>query len=140
MEARRSSGLGVFIDCLISSEADDVSERTVLNWRATQDKLSEFFGDDAKMRAITEDDASAWHEWLGRQKTKNGNLFAAATISGHVKRAKRFFNAAAKAKYIERSPFIEIKAGSQVNDEPNHTYLQLRSSKPSTKPPTPSGD
>jgi hypothetical protein len=85
VEGRRSSGLTEFIDCFISSNADEVCERTVLNWQATLDKLSEFFGDAKEFRAISEDDAS---EWLGKQKTKSGKLFAKATISGHIKRAK----------------------------------------------------
>ena len=117
VERRRNSQLQAFVDRFIKMESADVSERTVLNWQATRDKLMEFLGNDCNLRSIGEEEAVAWHAWLGQQKTKSGTPFAKATISGHVKRAKRFFNAAARARYIDRSPFDAITAGSQVNDD-----------------------
>ena len=119
VEARRRSGLREFIDQFIDSRKDEVSERTVLNWEATRDKLVAHFGEDRDMRGIKDEDAIEWLNWLGKQRTSQGKPFAAATISGHTKRAKRFFNAAHKARCIDRSPFEDIKAGSQVNEERN---------------------
>jgi len=119
VEARRRTNLKEFTDKFIESRKGDVSERTILNWQSTRDKLAGHFGNDVTIQEITEDDADEWYEWLCQQRTTKGSLFAKATISGHVKRAKRFFSAAIKAKEIDRSPLAELVAGSQVNDERN---------------------
>lgn len=39
------------------------------------------------------------------------------SVAGHVKRARQFFRHAQRKGYIDASPFSDIKAGSQANDE-----------------------
>ena len=119
VEARRRAELRTFINEFIESRRDEVSERTVLNWESTRNKLTAHFGDHIEIQKISEEDADEWFEWLSKQRTKAGTPFAKATISGHVKRAKRFFNAAIKARELDRSPLDGLVAGSQVNEERN---------------------
>ena len=117
--ARQRTTLKAFIDDFILRHKLDVSKRTVLNWEQTRGKLIEFFGEDVGIHDITDAEAEDWQSWLRKQRLQNGKLYAKATISGHTEKAKRFFNAAVKSRYIDRSPFSSLVAGSQVNDERN---------------------
>lgn len=119
VEPRRRTTLKAFIDDFITKNRSDVGERTALNWMQARDRLVEYFGDAIEIRDITEADAEEWQRWLRGQRLKNGNLYAKATVSGHTEKSKRFFNAAVKSRYIDRSPFAGLTSGSQVNDERN---------------------
>lgn len=86
-----------------------VKPTTVVVYNQTRRNLLEFFGKDAKVRAIRPLDADKWRQYLVQCE------LAQPTISKRVKTARQIFQRAAKWKMIAENPFEDVKAGSQTN-------------------------
>ena len=87
---------------------EGVGERAVANFRQTEKRLAEFFG-DRSMDSITVTDAKAFRSFLVEQD------YALATIAMHIKKARQFFAHAVEDEKLQRNPFLGVKAGTQVN-------------------------
>lgn len=87
----------------------DVGERTRVNLRQAEAKLSEFFGPAKSMASVTLADGKAFRQWL------EGQGYALATISMYIKKARQFFGHAVDDEILPRNPFRKVQAGSQVN-------------------------
>ena len=109
-EPRQSATLDQFIADYIKRRSK-VAERTQLNWTATKNKLTKFFGAERSLRDISPGDAEDFRESL----VNAGH--SEATIGGHVKRAKQFFRYAVKKRLCEASPFVEVKGERQHNPD-----------------------
>ncbi len=107
---RESATLAAFIDGYIHSRTD-AADNTVRNWKNSRDKLVDYFGADRNLRDIKPGDADEWRQSLVKVE------LAGPTISKAVKHAKQFFRLAARKGLIEASPFADVKAGGERNDE-----------------------
>jgi integrase len=74
-----------------------------------REHLLEHFGGDRPAGSITLGDAEAWRAWL----LECG--YAKATVSKTVQLARQMFRWGVKRQMIDRNPFSEVAAGSQVN-------------------------
>ena len=97
----------------------ETGESSETNLRRTHTLLNLFFGPDIPIASVTPEIAKDFPRWLSEKHRNEIQVFAEATIAGHVKRAKQFFNAAVKSGHIERTPFVDVKNGSQVNEDRN---------------------
>ncbi|MSR34800.1 MAG: site-specific integrase [Phycisphaerales bacterium] len=79
--------------------------------RQTMGILRAHFGIDALIVKIKLVEAEGWRKAISESK------FASATVSKHVHIAKAIFNKAVKWGMIDSSPFADMRAGSQSNQE-----------------------
>ena len=93
--------------------ADEKGQQKSESWRMnhgiTLKKLEAYFS-DMPLVEITDDDAQTFRKHLA-------DNYAQATVSGDIKRIKTAFRKAMKDKLIFTSPFEEVVAGDQSNDE-----------------------
>lgn len=95
----------------------DLGERARLNLRQAERKLVEHFGNERSMSSIKVGDAKAYRQWLEGQK------YALATISMHIKKARQVFADAVDFEILSVNPFKKVQAGSQVNSA-NMRYVE----------------
>jgi integrase len=100
--------LGPFLKSYIDGRTD-LKGRSLINLQWTADRLLERFGANRPLQDVTEGDADDWAIWLRSE-------FAPATAGRSINRAKQFFRAAVRRRVIDRNPFTDVKAPSQVND------------------------
>ena len=105
---RQSATLGEFIGAYIAGRAD-AKENTIRNWRNSSRKLTEYFGEDAILRDITNGGADDWRQWLVNTP------YSSATVSKAVKHAKQFLRSAVRKRLCEVNPFDDLKAGGEEN-------------------------
>jgi integrase len=74
-------------------------------------RLTEHFGADVLLDAITPGQADDWLLWM-----KVTKKYAGATIGRTVKHAKRFFRSAVRLGFLRESPFVDLKSQKQTND------------------------
>lgn len=87
---------------------DKPAKLTIVNRKQTRDKLCIGLGEDEPIRSVTPEDARRWREGLAAK-------LAPATVSKHVKTAKRFFREAAYRGYLDSSPLERLVAGDDSN-------------------------
>ncbi len=103
--------LGGFIESYIAGRVDlDPDGRSLINLRIAAGHLTNYFGADRSIRDITPDEADKF-------SAHAKSIFAEATASRVVGRAKQFYKAAIRAKLVGESPFADIKLGSQENED-----------------------
>lgn len=99
--------LGKFIDDYIAGRAN-LKPNTRRNYETTRRNLVDYFNEKHKLASITPGDADQWREHLLQTRSL-------ATVSREVKRAKQFFRAAVRKRFIPENPFADLKAPAQVN-------------------------
>lgn len=97
-----------FLDGYIAGRAN-LKPNTERNYNVTRDHLVNHFGAQKKLKDISPGDADQWRESL--LKTRS-----AATVSREVKRAKQFFRAAVRKRYLAENPFADLATPAQVNN------------------------
>jgi len=105
---RVSLTLGEFLDGYLRSR-DDLKPNSQLVYGHTRRTLIEFFGYDKPLRAITEEDAKLWRQYL------IGQGLSEATVCKRCGNAKVFFGVAVKRKLIPSNPFSELESRSIAN-------------------------
>ena len=108
VQPRVSSTLGAFLADYLGSR-DDLKPNSQLVYGHTRRTLIEFFGADKPLRAITEEDAKQWRQYLA------GQGLSEATVCKRCGNAKVFFGVAVKRKLIPANPFSELESGSIAN-------------------------
>lgn len=108
VEPRVNSTLGNFLDAYLGGRKD-LKPNSLIVYGHTRRTLVGFFGDDKPLRAITEDDAKAWRQYLVDQGLSE------ATVCKRCGNAKVFFGVAVKRKLIADNPFTELESGSVAN-------------------------
>lgn len=114
LKRRSRITLGAFLDDYIDGLAGK-KPRTLENHRVTAQYLIRHFGSDKLLAEITRGDADRWRESLLRKGLAKKTGLAPATVAREVKRAKQFFEAAARHELIHRNPFTHLKGGKQEN-------------------------
>lgn len=107
---RSTNTLAGFVQSYIDNK-QDISPYTRRNMLATLKELTEYFGKDKPLRAITSGDADDWQQWLMNEG------FAEATWSKMIVHAKQFMKSAVRKGLANSNPFQDLKAGSQSNPE-----------------------
>ena len=110
----RDDTLAGLIDRFV--EQADVTNATLAAYRQTTKSLLDFFGGALLVSQLTESDADEWRQSLVESK------LAKATISKRIKVAKNILGKAVRWSMIDRSPFADLPAGSQVNSD-NSVYV-----------------
>ncbi len=105
VEAPKRGVLGEFLKNYILSRPD-VKPATLEVWQQPCRNLTEFFGDDKPLRAITTGDCDQFKAWLLTQE------LAPATIAKRLSFARTFLHVARKHKFIDENPFSEVKIPS----------------------------
>lgn len=108
VQARTSSTLGAFLEDYLASRSD-LKPNSQLVYGHTRRTLVEFFGPEKPLRAITEDDAKRWREYLA------GQGLSEATVCKRRANAKVFFRMALKRNLIANDPFSELESRSIAN-------------------------
>jgi integrase len=98
---------------------------TVRGFNQTLQSLKDFFGENARLDAITAEGADDWRNWVvndkkgsGRRKKKrttDDNRLSPPTVAKRVSVAKQVFRAAVRWGWIEKNPFEGLRPGSQAN-------------------------
>lgn len=104
--------LKAFTDQYIARRTD-AKPRTIINMRAAQRRLVEYFKAEKPLKDVNPGDADAWCLWLRER-------YADGTAGRTIKRAKQFFKAAVRAKLVDENPFAEVKPPSQTNRKRIH--------------------
>ena len=114
---RESGVLGAFLQAYIDGRLNS-KPRTVNNLGQAKGFLVKFFGENKKLREISEGDVLDFREWIFSQVGEN-------TARRHLGRAKQFFRYAAKKKLVSSSPFGDL-AGVQVQENRERDYFVTR--------------
>jgi len=118
MPERSSRTLGEFLNAYLERRKADSKPNTVANiYRVVQDLIM-YFGADANLRSISQENALAFKDSYIAKK------LAPATVYRQLKWAKMFFGLALKAKYIPENPFAEVKGKSYTPTERQY-YLTI---------------
>lgn len=107
LERRAAHTLGEFLVYVFDKL--DVKGSTRVSYLNVKRNLLDFFGESKPISQITAGDAEEFLTYLKK------NL-AAATAAGRARRAKQFFNAAVKKRWLIENPFAGLRCGSQVNE------------------------
>ena len=107
---RDAAILGEFCRAYIAGRSDVKAGTRNECYEPARENLVEFFGKDCDMRSVTPGQADEFKVWLG-------DKYATSTASRRLKTAKQLFTAAVRRRLLTRSPFEDLKAGSQVNRE-----------------------
>lgn len=110
IEPTDASTLKGFIDEYLASRTD-IKQSTREHIQRAGDSLTEFFGNDKRLRDITEGDADRW-----RLSLMKGGL-ADNTVRRRCGRAKQIFRAAIRKRLIESNPFSDHETAVQANAE-----------------------
>ncbi|MFZ4575360.1 MAG: tyrosine-type recombinase/integrase [Phycisphaerales bacterium] len=86
-----------------------VKPSTEKNYKAARKYLEQHFGADRLIGTITPTDAEGF-----KRAMRDAGL-AQATTAKFIKVARQVYRRAIKLKYVEDSPFADVKAGSQTN-------------------------
>ena len=100
--------LEAFLDSYIAGRAS-LKPNTERNYKVTRSHLINFFGGEKKLKDISPGDADQWRESLLKNRS-------AATVSREAKRAKQFFRAAVRKRYLDENPFADLATPAQVNN------------------------
>jgi integrase len=99
VESRHSSTLAEFLDSYVKRRTD-VKSGTHMNYDRVVKNITDFFGANKPLRAITVSDALAFRDWL-----KNHEELSENTLRRRCGRARQFMTAARKARLILENPF-----------------------------------
>jgi integrase len=99
VEVRDSSTLAEFLSSYIKRRTD-VKPGTHLNYDRVVKNMTDFFGAEKPLRAITVNDALAFRDWLKNEEDLSEN-----TLRRRCGRARQFMTAAKKARMIIENPF-----------------------------------
>jgi len=113
LQRQRTLTLKVFLDQLIAKRTD-LAKSTLQKWGNVQRSLIDHFGEDKKITDITAGDAEDFKLYL-----ENQNL-AEATVSKRIRLARQFFGNAVKHEQIRVNPFIDVRGGSERNENRWH--------------------
>ena len=106
---RKSATIAQFVGDYITKRTD-IKDGTRINLRQTENALVEYFGAEKRLDQVSEQDAQDFKVWMASK-------WSQATTARRLKRARQFFQAAVRSRVILENPFIDVKAGSQKNDE-----------------------
>ena len=109
--------LGDYIDQYIATRSD-VKKGTRINLRQARNKLVEYFGADKRLADITAGDADEFRLDLMSRLAEN-------TARRFCGRAKQFFRAAVRKKFIKENPFGDMK-GCGVKENRSRFYFISR--------------
>ena len=90
-------------------EQADVTNATLAAYRQTTGSLLDFFGGALLVSKLTESDADEWRQSLVESK------LAPATVAKRCHVAKNILSKAVRWGMIDRSPFKDLRTGSQTN-------------------------
>jgi integrase len=99
--------LGALFDRYLASIT--VKPSTEKNYKAARHYLEKHFGKDRLIRTITPTDAE------GFKRAMRDSGLAQATTAKFIKVARQVYRLAIQLKYVEDSPFADVKSGSQTN-------------------------
>ena len=104
------------------TERGDVKPSTRAAYKQTADSLRSFFGDNRELSSIHTTDADRWRSWIATSTTsttrKRGtadNRLSPATVAKRVFVARAVFRRAVRWGWLDKSPFDDMKAGTQAN-------------------------
>ena len=104
-----------------------VKAGTLAAYTQTLDSLLAFYGPQKAITEITTEDADGWRNWIAKDKkgtvkkrTTADNRLAPATVAKRVMVAKQAFHKAVRWGWLAKSPFADLRAGSQVNANRSH--------------------
>ncbi len=95
---------------------------TLVAYKPSLDSLLAFYGPQKPIAEITPELADNWRSAISKdtqgtckKRTTNNNRLAPATVSKRIRLAKQVFRKAARWGWITKSPFEDMRSGSQVN-------------------------
>ena len=95
---------------------------TIVAYKQTLDSLLTFYGAQKPIAEITPELADNWRSAISKdtkgtckKRTTSDNRLAPATIAKRVMVAKQVFKKAVRWNWITKSPFEDMRSGSQVN-------------------------
>lgn len=122
---RQQRTVGEFVAAYLTSRTD-WKPSTLAKMRSAQADLVAHFSADRQLDSITEADAEAYRRYLRDRKSRRDKAEAAKLGDNTVRRAcglaKEIFNAAVKARLIDRNPF-EVLKGTLVQANRERDYF-----------------
>ena len=94
------------------------SVATYKKYKATFKRMSDEWGNDTEVEAITRQDVLNYH-------SKYSDIYSGETLKGEMKRIKAFFNYAFNAGKIKSNPFAGVKFQFAATDQDYLTYEEL---------------
>jgi integrase len=117
LQRKRILPLNVFLNQLIAKRTD-LAISTLQKWGNVRRSLIGYFGEDKRITEITAGDAEDFKLFLENQG------LAEATISKRIRLARQFFGNAVKHEQIKANPFIDVRGGSERNEDRWH-YVSI---------------
>jgi integrase len=111
-EVSQAVTLEAFCRSYIDGRAN-LKPNTKRNYETTKKLLVEYFGADRPLAKVSPGDADDWRETLLKR-------LSVATVSREVKRARQFFRAAIRKRFIAENPFTDLASPAQVNSSRVH--------------------
>jgi integrase len=117
----RSATLGQLLDEYFN--ALEVKANTLKCYLPTRKSLEKHFGSKAPLATITSLGAEQWRQAMKAEK------LAVATISKRIGIAKHIFKLGMRWKLTSENPFVDLRAGSQVNKSREYFVNQTDAAK-----------
>ena len=94
----------------------NIAAHTKANYDQVYKSLIEFFGEGRSISTISNGDAREFKQWLakpGRVDKTRG--YGSASICKRIKHSRQIFNLAYQKEWIDRNPFVGVKAVAKVD-------------------------
>ena len=120
----REAAAVVTLEHLLKAFVDKAQAKpvTLVAYKPSIDSLLAFYGAQKQITEITPELADNWRSAISKdtkgtrmKRTTTDNRLSPATVSKRVKLARQVFRKAARWGWITKSPFEDMRAGSQVN-------------------------
>lgn len=118
----------------------NVKPLTLLIFKQIGNNLTEFFGENKRLRDITPLDATEFENYLYTAARKIGGKntgagLSKATVRKRIQRVKQYFIEARRLKWVDSNPFEGLAGGNTVNQErwvyiPRETVLDVMEKTP----------
>ena len=120
----RAAATVVTLEHLVKAFIDkaQAGAATIMAYKQTLDSLLAFYGPKKPITEITSELADNWRSSIAKdtkgtrkKRTTSDNRLAPATVAKRVMVAKQVFKKAVRWNWITKSPFEDMRSGSQVN-------------------------
>ena len=111
--------------CVAFTTRRVVAENSRKSYKQTLDSLLTFFGPEKAVTAVTTSAADEWRSFIAtdtkgessrtKKRLTADNRLSPASVAKRVHVAKQLFATAVRWGWLEKNPFADLRAGSQVN-------------------------
>lgn len=123
LRLREAYTCGELLTWFVKERTPHVTASTISKVQDDGDSFLDFIGKDTAIDLPTPSDAANFREWLYTQGGRYRHGLAAATISRRCRRLSEIFEAAVKARWIDKNPFAAMGHWNERNEDRDRYIL-----------------